>query len=415
MRFSIAGGTRLSGTVRVSGAKNSVLKLMAMSLMANDKCVIRNVPRISDVETMKGVIEELGATVSWSGDTMTITPPERLGTEAPEELVRGMRASIQVMGPLLAKVGEVHIVQPGGCSIGHRPIDFHLRGFRAMGAEVEERYGYVRARANRLTGATIYLDFPSVGATENLMAAGALAEGTTVICNAAREPEIVDQQNFLNLMGARVRGAGTGQVIVEGVKELCGADYTVIPDRIEAGTMMVAAVITGGHITVQDVEPEHLGFLIAKLREMGAGVEVSHNRIDCFADQPITGTTVRSMPYPGFATDLQPNIAALASTAVGCSVLIETIYSNRFHYLEEMRKMGAKVIIEQSTAVIKGVEKLTGASVTAPDLRGGAALVLCAMAAEGNTIVEGVELIDRGYEEFERKLSGLGARITRME
>lgn len=415
MRFSIAGGTRLSGTVKISGAKNSVLKLMAMSLMANDRCVIRNVPRILDVQTMKGVIEALGARVEWNEDMMEITPPECLGTEAPEELVRGMRASIQVMGPLLAKVGEVHIAQPGGCSIGHRPVDFHLRGFRAMGAEVEERHGYMRARADKLRGATVFLDFPSVGATENLMAAATLAEGTTVICNAAREPEIVDQQNFLNLMGARVRGAGTGQIVVEGVKELSGVDYTVIPDRVEAGTMMVAAAITGGHVTLQDIEPDHLGFIIAKLREMGVGVEISRNQIDCFADRPIRGATVRSMPYPGFATDLQPGIAALASVAEGCSVLIETIYSNRFHYLEEMRKMGAKVIIEHSTAVIRGVDKLTGTSVCAPDLRGGAALVLCALTAEGNTVVDNIELIDRGYEQFEQKLSRLGARIIRTD
>lgn len=415
MRFSIVGGTRLSGTVKISGAKNSVLKLMAMSLMANDRCVIRNVPRILDVQTMKGVIEALGARVEWHDDVMEITPPEHLGTEAPEELVRGMRASIQIMGPLLAKVGEVHIAQPGGCSIGHRPVDFHLRGFRAMGAEVEERYGYMRARADKLKGATVFLDFPSVGATENLMAAAALAEGTTVICNAAREPEIVDQQNFLNLMGAKVRGAGTGQIVVEGVKELAGVDYTVIPDRIEAGTMMVVAAITGGHVTLQDVEPDHLGFLVAKLREMGVSVEISRNQIDCYADRPIRGATVRSMPYPGFATDLQPSIAALASVAEGCSVLIETIYSNRFHYLEEMRKMGAKVIIEHSTAVIRGVDRLTGTNVCAPDLRGGAALVLCALAADGHTVVDNIELIDRGYEQFEQKLSGLGARIIRTE
>ena len=415
MRFSIVGGTRLSGTVKISGAKNSVLKLMAMSLMANDRCVIRNVPRILDVQTMKGVIEALGARVEWHDDVMEITPPEHLGTEAPEELVRGMRASIQIMGPLLAKVGEVHIAQPGGCSIGHRPVDFHLRGFRAMGAEVEERYGYMRARADKLKGATVFLDFPSVGATDNLMAAAALAEGTTVICNAAREPEIVDQQNFLNLMGAKVRGAGTGQIVVEGVKELAGVDYTVIPDRIEAGTMMVAAAITGGHVTLQDVEPDHLGFLVAKLREMGVSVEISRNQIDCYADRPIRGATVRSMPYPGFATDLQPSIAALASVAEGCSVLIETIYSNRFHYLEEMRKMGAKVIIEHSTAVIRGVDRLTGTNVCAPDLRGGAALVLCALAADGHTVVDNIELIDRGYEQFEQKLSGLGARIIRTE
>lgn len=415
MRFSIVGGTRLSGTVKISGAKNSVLKLMAMSLMANDRCVIRNVPRILDVQTMKGVIEALGARVEWHDDVMEITPPEHLGTEAPEELVRGMRASIQIMGPLLAKVGEVHIAQPGGCSIGHRPVDFHLRGFRAMGAEVEERYGYMRARADKLKGATVFLDFPSVGATENLMAAAALAEGTTVICNAAREPEIVDQQSFLNLMGAKVRGAGTGQIVVEGVKELAGVDYTVIPDRIEAGTMMVAAAITGGHVTLQDVEPDHLGFLVAKLREMGVSVEISRNQIDCYADRPIRGATVRSMPYPGFATDLQPSIAALASVAEGCSVLIETIYSNRFHYLEEMRKMGAKVIIEHSTAVIRGVDRLTGTNVCAPDLRGGAALVLCALAADGHTVVDNIELIDRGYEQFEQKLSGLGARIIRTE
>jgi len=415
MKFCVAGGTRLSGTVRISGAKNSVLKLMAISIMANDRCVIRNVPKISDVQMMKEVIEALGARVEWNGDTMEITPPERVGTEVPEELVRGMRASIQIMGPLLAKVGEVHIAQPGGCSIGHRPVDFHLKGFAAMGAEVEERYGYIRARADKLRGATIFLDFPSVGATENLMAAAALAKGTTVICNAAREPEIVDQQNFLNLMGARVRGAGTGQIVVEGVKELSGVDYTVIPDRIEAGTMMAAAAITRGHVTLCNVEPDHLGFLIAKLREMGVGVEVSHNQIDCYADHPIRGITVRSMPYPGFATDLQPSIAALASVATGCSVLVETIYSNRFHYLEEMRKMGAKVIIEHSTAVIKGVDRLTAADVTAPDLRGGAALVLCALAAEGTSVVDNVELIDRGYEEFERKLSELGARIVRIK
>lgn len=415
MRFKIAGGKRLSGQVRISGAKNAMLKLMAASLLCDGECKIGNVPRITDVETMAGVIEALGAKVSFGDDaTMLIDTRAVQSIEPPEELVREMRASIQVMGPLLARFGKVRIRQPGGCNLGPRPIDLHLKGFAALGANIKEEYGYVSAEAKRLLGADIHLDFPSVGATENIMTAACLAEGTTVIRNAAREPEIVDQQNFLNRMGARIRGAGTDTIKVRGVDSLTGTDYTIIPDRIEAGTYMVAIAMSRGDAWVEGVIPEHVGAILAKLREGGVEVYEEGNRVRISAEG-LRAINVRSLPYPGFPTDMQPQIVAFASVASGTSIITESIFPNRFRYADELRRMGANIRIEGSVAVVEGARHLWGACVEAPDLRGGAALVLAGLVACGTTIVSGVSHIARGYEDMAGKLRGLGADIQEVE
>lgn len=415
-RLHIVGGRRLSGQLRISGAKNAVLKLMAAALLASDVCIIRNVPRIRDVEVMVDVLRSIGVEVSWDDpSTLRLDPRQGINDSPPDLLVREMRASAQVMGPLLTRMGRVKLFQPGGCVIGQRPIDLHLKGFQALGAEVVEEHGYVFVQAKKLHGAEIHLDFPSVGATENIMAAAILAEGTTVIRNAAKEPEIIEEQNFYNRLGARIRGAGTDMIRIEGVTALQPKpiDYAVIPDRIEAGTYMMAAVMTGGDVELEEVIPEHLDSLIAKLRETGAEITVSEERVRIRANKTLNAADVVVLPYPGFPTDLQPQIAALLSVANGTSVLTENVFGGRFRYVDELTRMGANIRVEGRSAVVKGVGRLTGASVIAPDLRAGAALVMAGLAAEGETIVEGVTYLDRGYEDIEGKLQTLGASIYR--
>ncbi|NPV52925.1 MAG: UDP-N-acetylglucosamine 1-carboxyvinyltransferase [Firmicutes bacterium] len=415
MKLKITGGRRLGGSVKVSGAKNSILKVMAASLLADGCCVFSNAPLITDVSTMIGVLRGLGAEARIESGRIIVNPSGLSGCEPPEELVREMRASIQVMGPLLARLGRVRVRQPGGCDIGPRPIDLHLKGFSALGAKIREERGFIIAEADKLVGAEIHLDLPSVGATENIMMAACLAEGTTIIHNAAREPEIVDQQNFLNRMGARIIGAGTDTVKIRGVKRLEGADYTIIPDRIEAGTYMCAIAITGGTASVENVIPEHLQAVISKLREAGIVVEPRESSIWISANRRPGAISVRSMPYPGFPTDMQPQVTALMSIAKGTSIVSETIFPNRFRYVDELHRMGANIKLEGRVAVVEGVESLMGADVEAPDLRGGAALILGALAAEGETEISGIQHIDRGYEDIAGKLRGLGADILGVE
>ncbi|HHW11730.1 MAG TPA: UDP-N-acetylglucosamine 1-carboxyvinyltransferase [Firmicutes bacterium] len=416
-QLHIVGGQRLRGQVRISGAKNAVLKLMAASLLVENECIIRNVPLIQDVLTMIEVLRSLGVEITWEDEAvLRIKPTKDLNHVAPDELVKEMRASVQVMGPLLTKIGRVKLYQPGGCVIGQRPIDLHLKGFQALGAKVVEEHGYVYAEAKRLKGVDIHLDFPSVGATENIMAAAILAEGTTVIKNAAKEPEIIEEQNFYNRLGARIRGAGTDTIRIEGVPALrpVSVDYTVIPDRIEAGTYILAAAITGGEITLLDVIPEHFEALTSKLRESGVQIEIDGDTLKVTADRRLKSVDVTVLPYPGFPTDLQPQMTAVMSLAEGTSLITENVFGARFRYVDELVRMGANIRVEGRSAVVKGVKRLTGAGVIAPDLRAGAALVLAGLAAEGKTVIEGVHFIDRGYERIEEKLSALGADISRI-
>ncbi|MGI6558470.1 MAG: UDP-N-acetylglucosamine 1-carboxyvinyltransferase [Limnochordia bacterium] len=413
-RLVIRGGVPLKGKIRVSGAKNAVLKLMCASLLSNEPCCIRNVPRIKDVETMCDVLRSLGARVDWRGSSLWIEVRDELEYTAPHELIKSMRASIQVMGPLLVRLGKVRVSLPGGCAIGDRPIDMHLRGLRALGARVWEDQGYVYAQGERLEGAEIHLDYPSVGATENLMMAAALARGRTIIQNAAMEPEIVESQEFLNQMGARIRGAGTNQIEIDGVEELGGADYQVIPDRVEAGSYMLAAAMTGGDLIIEGAVADHLGAVIHKLLEAGVELEcLDRETIRVRAAGPIRPFHLRTRPYPGFPTDLQPQFVSLATIARGISIITEEIYNNRLKHVAELRRMGADIVVEGQTAIIRGVGRLSGAVVSVPDLRAGAALVLAGLAAEGETVVEDVGHIDRGYEGIEGKLAAVGAQIRR--
>jgi len=402
--------------VRVSGAKNAVLKMMAAALMTSGRCVIRHVPVIRDVDTMIALMRWLGAGVSWDAQgNLCIDASGVDGVEAPEQLVRRMRASVLVMGPLLARFGRVRVALPGGCAIGPRPIELHLRGLRQLGATITEERGFVEARARRLLGAEIHLDYPSVGATENLMMAACLAQGTTVIRNPAREPEIADLQLFLNKMGARVRGAGTDAIYIQGVDGLAGAVHEPIPDRIEAGTFMVAAALTRGDVVLQNVIPAHVEAVAAKLREVGAAVEeAGPGALRVRADQRPRPVYLRTQPYPGFPTDMQPQFMALLSVAAGASIISETVYTSRMKHADELRRMGADIVVDGQVAIVRGVRRLTGALVEASDLRAGAALILAGLSAEGETVVEGLHHVDRGYEAIEAKLQQLGAAVRRL-
>jgi len=417
-RLEINGGKKLKGVVNVSGAKNAVLKLMAASLLSNSQCLIRNVPKIRDVNTMIGVLRSLGLEIDWAEEnSLLIKIKGNLNYTASDELVRQMRASAQVMGPLLTKIGRVKLFQPGGCVIGQRPLDLHLKGFQAMGAEVLEEHGYIMVQAHqKLKGAEILLDFPSVGATENIMAAAILAEGVTVIKNAAKEPEIIEEQNFYNRLGARIRGAGTDTIRIEGVTKLNDReiDYTVIPDRIEAGTFMIAAASAGGEVEINDLIPEHVEALISKLKEIGIEVEVREESIIIRSQGCFKGVDVTVLPYPGFPTDLQPQITALLAVANGTSVITENVFGSRFRYVDELIRMGASIRVESRSAIVKGNAGLSGAPFYAPDLRAGASLVIAGLIAEGMTTIEGIQFLERGYERLEAKLANLGADIKKV-
>jgi UDP-N-acetylglucosamine 1-carboxyvinyltransferase len=414
-KFIIEGGVPLRGRVKISGAKNAVLPIIAASLLTGDKCTIMGMPDLDDVGTICQVLEALGAQLEKRGNTsMTVHSRDLVSCEPPYELVRKMRASFLVMGPLLARMGKAKVSLPGGCAIGTRPVDLHLKGFEALGAKISTGYGTVQAEARRLKGARIYLDFPSVGATENIMMAATLAQGETIIENAAEEPEVVDLANFLNAMGARIKGAGTKIIKVTGVKELHGTTYTVIPDRIEAGTYMVAAAITRGDLLLQNVIIEHLKPLIAKLQEMGVKVQEEDGGLRVRMSRRPLAVDVKTLPYPGFPTDMQPQIMALLSLARGTSIIIETVFENRFMHVAELKRMGADIRIEGRSAIVEGVPGLTAAPVRATDLRAGAALILAGLSTEGTTEVNGIEHIDRGYVAMEEKLAAVGARIKRV-
>lgn len=415
-RLIVKGGNRLVGTVKTSGAKNAVLPIIAASILGTSPSRLDEIPALEDVRTICAVLECLGIKVDASEPhTLKIDSREITSCEAPYELVRSMRASFLVMGPLLARKGYARISQPGGCAIGTRPIDLHLKGFEALGVKIEQGHGYIEASAPEgMTGANIYLDFPSVGATENIMMAAAMANGTTVLENPAEEPEIVDLANYLNQMGARVRGAGTNVITIEGVSELHGVQHSVIPDRIEAGTYMIAAAMTGGDVIIENVLPEHQKPLIAKLREAGALVEEDIDRIHVAGNGKLKAVDIKTLPYPGFPTDMQAQMMAMLSVAEGRSKITETVFENRFMHVVELNRMGANITTEGRSAVITGPAHLTGCTVRATDLRAGAAMILAGLVAEGATEICDIYHIDRGYEEIAAKLTRLGADIKRV-
>lgn len=415
-KIIVRGGKRLNGTVRVEGAKNAVLPIIAAALLASDgKNVLSEVPELSDVYTINEVLRHLNAEVSFANNEVTIDASKELNIEAPFEYVRKMRASVLVMGPLLARNGRARIALPGGCAIGSRPIDQHLKGFEAMGAKVKVGNGFVEAYVDgRLTGAKIYLDFPSVGATENIMSAAVLAEGTTVLENAAKEPEIVDLANFLNAMGAKVRGAGTGTIRIEGVDKLYGANHSIIPDRVEAGTFMVAAAITGGNVLIENAVPEHLRSITAKMEEMGVTIIEENEGVRVIGPEKLKAADIKTMPHPGFPTDMQSQMMALLLKANGTSMITETVFENRFMHVEEFRRMNADIKIEGRSVIMNGPGNLQGAEVAATDLRAAAALILAGLVSEGHTRVTELKHLDRGYVNFHGKLAALGADIERI-
>lgn len=417
-KLIVKGGNRLVGAVKTSGAKNAVLPIIAASILGTTQSHLDEVPMLEDVHTISEVLKCLGLAVECSPEknVLDIDSTEITSYEAPYELVRTMRASFLVMGPLLARIGKARISMPGGCAIGARPIDIHLKGFEALGVKIEQGHGYIEASAPEgLKGTSIYFDFPSVGATENIMMAASLAEGTTILENAAEEPEIVDLANYLNKMGAKIRGAGTDTIRIEGVDKLHGADYTIIPDRIEAGTYMIAAAMTGGDIVVENVLPEHQKPLIAKLREAGAVVEEDIDKVRVIGKNPLKAVSIKTLPYPGFPTDMQAQMMAMMVIAEGRSKVTETVFENRFMHVVELNRMGAQISTEGRSAVIDGPCKLTGCDVRATDLRAGAAMILAGLVAEGTTRIGDLHHIDRGYENIVAKLKNLGADIERVD
>ncbi|RJX36915.1 UDP-N-acetylglucosamine 1-carboxyvinyltransferase [Paenibacillus pinisoli] len=416
-KIIVRGGQRLTGTVRVSGAKNAVLPILAASLLATEgDSVICDVPLLDDVMTIQDVLASLGAQISYNNETMRVSAPLISSFEAPYELIRKMRASFLVMGPLLARIGRVRISLPGGCAIGTRPIDQHLKGFEAMGAEITLGQGFIEATApTRLKGAKIYLDVASVGATENIMMAAALANGTTTIENAAKEPEIVDLANYINAMGGKVRGAGTGMIRIEGVERMKGAKHNVIPDRVEAGTYMIASAITGGDVFIEGAIADHLTPVISKLQEMGVEITESDSGIRVRSSQSLKAVDVKTLPHPGFPTDMQSQMMALLLVSEGTSVVTETVFENRFMHVEQFQKMNASIKVDGRSAIVTGGVPLSGAKVCATDLRAGAALICAALRADGETEVTGLHHIDRGYVDITGKLASLGANISREE
>ena len=415
-KLIISGGKRLQGTVKIDGAKNSSLSIMAATLLTKDVCILRNVPRLTDVETMSDVIRKLGVKVEWKEEnSLYIDSDDFNNYEAPYELVKMMRASILVMGPLLARLKRAKISLPGGCAIGARPVDYHLKGFEALGAQVEVEKGYIEAKVNTLKGVEIYLDFPSLGATENIMMAACLAEGVTTIENAAKDPEVMELGHFLNKMGAKVNGLGTDLIKIEGVKKLHGIDYAIIPDRIEAGTYMIAAAITGGNILIEKADPLLLKPLIVKLEEAGVRIELEKNLIKVIGLDRVKAVDIKTLPFPGFPTDMQPQFMALCCVARGTSVVTETVFEKRFAHIGDLIRMGADIKVEGHSAIVKGGNKLSAAPVMASDLRGGAALILAGLIAEGTTELSRIYHLDRGYAKLEEKLNSLGADIKRVK
>jgi UDP-N-acetylglucosamine 1-carboxyvinyltransferase len=411
----IRGGKRLAGDVRISGAKNSALPILASTILGGGECVITNLPRVVDVLTMGKLLGILGATVSHEGNRAVIQVDAIESTQAPYDLVKTMRASVLVLGPLVARWGEAKVSLPGGCAIGSRPVNLHLAGLAKLGADISIEHGYITARAKRLRGERIYCDTPTVTGTENLMMAATLAEGVTTLENAAKEPEIVDLAEFLVKRGARIRGAGTDEIVIEGVRDLHGGDHDVIPDRIEAGTYLAAAAVTQGDVIVTHCRPGHLEAVLMKLREAGADVQEGNDHVRLTMPDKLRGTDIRTLPFPGFPTDMQAQMVALLSLAEGTSVVTETVFESRFMHVEELRRMGANIRVEGNRLVVTGRKQLTGAPVMASDLRASAGLIVAGLAAEGVTQVQRVYHLDRGYERIEEKLGALGAEVQRQK
>ncbi|MCL2396554.1 MAG: UDP-N-acetylglucosamine 1-carboxyvinyltransferase [Defluviitaleaceae bacterium] len=416
-KFVIEESGRLKGRVRISGSKNSVLPIIAATLLTDQTCTIHDVPALTDVVVMQNLIEDFGGTTRWdAGDeTLTIAVKNIDKIEASYELCAKMRASFLAAGPVLARMGEVKMSLPGGCAIGSRPVDLHLKGLAALGADIAQEHGYVHAKAKKLTGANIYLDFPSVGATENIMMAAVLAKGQTIIQNCAVEPEIVDLSNFLSSMGAQIRGSGTDTIRINGVDSLSGTSHNIIPDRIEAGTFMIAAAITNGDVEITNTVTDHLKPAMAKLREAGVDITETDEGMRVKGARRRQPIDVKTLPYPGFPTDMQAQFISMLAVTPGTNIVTETVFENRFMHVPELVRMGADIKIDSRSAIIEGVERLTGTQVKATDLRAGASLILAALAATGTTEVHDIYHVDRGYFQFDEKLRGLGAKILRVD
>lgn len=416
-KLVIEGGAKLQGSIDISGFKNAAVAIIPAAILAGDKCVIENLPEISDVKVLSDILTGLGASVIERGSkTLEIDTSSIKECSYKEyEIAKDIRASYYLLGAGLGRFKKATGIYPGGCSIGSRPIDQHIKGFEAMGAKVSIEHGLVTVEAERLVGAEIYLDVVSVGATINIMMAATMAEGNTIIENAAKEPHVVDVANFLNCMGADIRGAGTDVIKIKGVEEMKGCSHMVIPDQIEAGTYMIAAAATHGNVLINNVIPKHLEAITAKLKEMGVEVVENGESLRIIADKPLKSVSVKTLVYPGFPTDLQQPMTSLLTTANGNSMVTETIYDGRFKYVDELKRMGANIKVEGRAAVVYGVDRLTGAKVSASDLRAGAALVVAGLIAEGTTEIENVHFIDRGYDNLHEKLVSLGAKIQRVE
>ncbi|HEX7539151.1 MAG TPA: UDP-N-acetylglucosamine 1-carboxyvinyltransferase [Syntrophales bacterium] len=414
-KFIIEGGKKLEGRVRISGSKNAALPVLVSSLLADGWSTYHNIPDLADIRTIKKLLANHGAQMEGQGETLRINGGNIANCEAPYDLVSTMRASVLVLGPLVARMGQAKVSLPGGCAIGARPVNLHLKALEAMGAEIELKEGYVEARAKRLKGATIHFDISTVGGTENIMMAAALAKGTTRLENAAKEPEVVNLADTLKAMGAKIKGAGTDVITIEGVDSLRPCEVDVIPDRIEAGTFMIAAAITGGDVILEGCDANHLEALIMKLKEAGIAVSAVEGGLRVQGAPEIKSIDVKTLPYPGFPTDLQAQIMALMSVARGSSLITETIFENRFMHVAELRRLGASISVEGHNAVVKGVKRLKGAPVMATDLRASASLVVAGLVAEGKTALSRVYHIDRGYQSIEKKLTALGASIKRVK
>ena len=414
-KFIIEGGKKLEGRVRISGSKNAALPVLVSSLLADGWSTYHNIPDLADIRTIKKLLANHGAQMEGDGETLRINGGNIVNCEAPYDLVRTMRASVLVLGPLVARMGQARVSLPGGCAIGARPINLHLKALEAMGAEIDLKEGYVEAKAKRLKGARIYFDISTVGGTENILMAAALAKGTTRLENAAKEPEVVNLADTLKAMGAKIKGAGTDVITIEGVESLRPCEVSVIPDRIEAGTFLIAAAITSGDVILEGCNPEHLDALIMKVRETGITIEPVEGGLRVQGVPEIRSVDVKTLPYPGFPTDLQAQIMALMAVARGSSVITETIFENRFMHVAELKRLGANIAVEGHNAVVKGVKKLKGAPVMATDLRASASLVVAGLAAEGKTTLARVYHIDRGYQAIEKKLTSLGAGIRRVK
>jgi UDP-N-acetylglucosamine 1-carboxyvinyltransferase len=415
-KLIITGGAGLEGDVRISGAKNAALPILAATLLSDGEITIGNLPHLHDITTTMELLGRMGVTLIMD-ERMRITADPNTITDytAPYDLVKTMRASILVLGPMLARFGEANVSLPGGCAIGSRPVNLHIDGLRAMGADISVENGYIRAKADRLKGARLVMDLVTVTGTENLLMAATLADGETIIENAAREPEVVDLANCLNAMGAKVKGAGTDTIVIEGVERLTGTEYNVLPDRIETGTFLVAGAISGGHVRVRDTDASLVDSVLVKLRDAGAHIEIGEDwiELDMQGRRP-KAVDIHTAPYPAFPTDMQAQFTAMNCVAEGVGTITETLFENRFMHVQEMKRMGADIRLEGNTAIVTGIEKLTGAPVMATDLRASASLVLAGLVAEGETVVDRIYHIDRGYQNIEEKLGGLGAKIRRV-